>query len=82
MKKKKNEERKKNEEEEGERREMRIVGLTGGIASGKSTISNLFKSHGIPVVDADLIARVYSLSLISLSTLKFLGFSFYNPSLL
>ncbi|KAG2693475.1 hypothetical protein I3843_08G094700 [Carya illinoinensis] len=36
---------------------MRIVGLTGGISSGKSTVSNLFKSHGIPVVDADLIAR-------------------------
>ncbi|KAI9128541.1 hypothetical protein K1719_000024 [Acacia pycnantha] len=26
---------------------MRIVGLTGGISSGKSTVSNLFKSHGI-----------------------------------
>lgn len=37
---------------------MRIVGLTGGIASGKSTVSNLFKTHGIPVVDADLVARV------------------------
>ncbi|KAJ9187751.1 hypothetical protein P3X46_003173 [Hevea brasiliensis] len=36
---------------------MRIVGLTGGIASGKSTVSNLFKSIGIPVVDADLVAR-------------------------
>ncbi|RYQ88574.1 hypothetical protein Ahy_B09g095684 isoform D [Arachis hypogaea] len=36
---------------------MRIVGLSGGIASGKSTVSNLFKSHGIPVVDADVIAR-------------------------
>ncbi|XP_052201412.1 dephospho-CoA kinase isoform X1 [Diospyros lotus] len=36
---------------------MRIVGLTGGIASGKSTVSNLFKSHGVPVVDADLVAR-------------------------
>ncbi|EEF47412.1 Dephospho-CoA kinase, putative [Ricinus communis] len=36
---------------------MRMVGLTGGIASGKSTVSNLFKSHGIPVVDADLVAR-------------------------
>ncbi|KAI3975261.1 hypothetical protein MKX01_033501 [Papaver californicum] len=36
---------------------MRIVGLTGGISSGKSTISNLFKSHGVPVIDADLIAR-------------------------
>ncbi|KAJ8754016.1 hypothetical protein K2173_001914 [Erythroxylum novogranatense] len=36
---------------------MRLVGLTGGIASGKSTVSNLFKSQGVPVVDADLVAR-------------------------
>ncbi|KAG5527355.1 hypothetical protein RHGRI_028294 [Rhododendron griersonianum] len=36
---------------------MRIVGLTGGIASGKSTVSNFFKLHGVPVVDADLVAR-------------------------
>ncbi|XP_058082914.1 dephospho-CoA kinase [Magnolia sinica] len=36
---------------------MRIVGLTGGIASGKSTVSNLFKANGIPVVDADIVAR-------------------------
>ncbi|CAK9178242.1 unnamed protein product [Ilex paraguariensis] len=36
---------------------MRIVGLTGGIGSGKSTVSNLFKANGIPVVDADLVAR-------------------------
>lgn len=41
---------------------MRLVGLTGGIASGKSTISNLFKSYDIPVVDADIVARVCSLS--------------------
>lgn len=40
---------------------MRIVGLTGGIASGKSTVSNLFKANDIPVVDADLVARVISL---------------------
>jgi hypothetical protein len=39
---------------------MRIVGLTGGISSGKSTVSNLFKSHDIPVVDADIVARVSS----------------------
>lgn len=38
--------------------EMRIVGLTGGIASGKSTVSNLFKAQGIPIVDADIVARV------------------------
>lgn len=34
-----------------------ILGLTGGIATGKSTVSNLFKNLGITVVDADLIAR-------------------------
>ncbi|CDI50292.1 dephospho-CoA kinase [Clostridium tetani 12124569] len=33
------------------------IGLTGGIASGKSTISNMFKSRGIDVIDADKIAR-------------------------
>ncbi|KAL4572108.1 hypothetical protein LXL04_018877 [Taraxacum kok-saghyz] len=36
---------------------MRIIGLTGGIATGKSTVSNLFKANGFPVVDADVIAR-------------------------
>ncbi|XP_062084536.1 dephospho-CoA kinase isoform X2 [Humulus lupulus] len=36
---------------------MRLVGLTGGISSGKSTVSNLFKAHGILVVDADVVAR-------------------------
>lgn len=34
-----------------------IIGLTGGIASGKSTISSMLKKLNIPVVDADLIAR-------------------------
>ncbi|WP_349408112.1 dephospho-CoA kinase [Pseudalkalibacillus sp. SCS-8] len=34
-----------------------IVGLTGGIASGKSTISEMIKMFEIPVVDADQIAR-------------------------
>ncbi|MCT8137410.1 dephospho-CoA kinase [Anaerobacillus sp. CMMVII] len=34
-----------------------IIGLTGGIASGKSTVSNMMKNEGIPVVDADIIAR-------------------------
>ncbi|KAJ4727642.1 dephospho-CoA kinase family [Melia azedarach] len=36
---------------------MRIVGLTGGIASGKSTVSNLLKANDVPVVDADLVSR-------------------------
>lgn len=34
-----------------------IVGLTGGIGSGKSTVSNLLHSYGITIVDADKIAR-------------------------
>ena len=33
------------------------VGLTGGIASGKSTVSNLFSELGITIIDADKIAR-------------------------
>ncbi|KAF0468135.1 dephospho-CoA kinase [Pediococcus pentosaceus] len=34
-----------------------IVGLTGGIAMGKTTISQFLKSKAIPVVDADQIAH-------------------------
>lgn len=36
---------------------MKIVGLTGGIASGKSTVSRIFIKLGIPVVDADLLSK-------------------------
>ncbi|MDX1537684.1 dephospho-CoA kinase [Arsukibacterium sp.] len=34
-----------------------IVGLTGGIGSGKSTVASLFNGLGIPAVDADVVAR-------------------------
>lgn len=34
-----------------------IIGLTGGIASGKSTVSNFFKELGVKVIDADIVAR-------------------------
>lgn len=34
-----------------------VIGLTGGIASGKSTVSAMISELGIPVVDADQIAR-------------------------
>lgn len=34
-----------------------IIGLTGGIGSGKSTVSNLFVARGAKLVDADAIAR-------------------------
>jgi dephospho-CoA kinase len=33
------------------------VALTGGIASGKSTVSKLFAQHGVPIIDADVISR-------------------------
>jgi len=36
---------------------MFSVGLTGGIAAGKTTISNLFSELGVPVVDTDIISR-------------------------
>jgi len=36
---------------------MFIVAITGGIASGKSTVAQVFLQNGIPVVDADKIAR-------------------------
>jgi dephospho-CoA kinase len=36
---------------------MFTVGLTGGIAAGKTTLSNLFAGLGAPVVDTDLISR-------------------------
>jgi dephospho-CoA kinase len=36
---------------------VRIFGLTGGIASGKSTVASLLRELGAPVVDADLLAR-------------------------
>lgn len=36
---------------------MLILGLTGGIACGKSTVSNHLRSQGYPIVDADVIAR-------------------------
>ena len=36
---------------------MRVYGLTGGIASGKSTVAEILRSKNIPVVDADVVAR-------------------------
>ncbi|WP_112181587.1 MULTISPECIES: dephospho-CoA kinase [Paraliobacillus] len=35
----------------------KIIGLTGGIASGKSTVANLFREKQIPIIDADVIAK-------------------------
>ena len=37
---------------------MYVVGVTGGIGSGKTAVSNLFASFGVPVIDADAAQRV------------------------
>jgi dephospho-CoA kinase len=36
---------------------MLLVGLTGNIASGKSTVAQLFSEHGATIIDADILAR-------------------------
>lgn len=36
---------------------MRVIGLTGGIGSGKTTVAHMFLEEKIPVVDADRISR-------------------------
>jgi len=37
---------------------MIVVGLTGGIATGKSTVAQMFKRYGAIIIDADQLARV------------------------
>ncbi|MGH8246248.1 MAG: dephospho-CoA kinase, partial [Gammaproteobacteria bacterium] len=38
-------------------RRARLVGLTGGIGSGKTTVSKIFGEFGVPIIDSDEIAR-------------------------
>ncbi|KAI5780929.1 dephospho-CoA kinase-domain-containing protein [Geopyxis carbonaria] len=37
---------------------MLVLGLTGSIATGKSTVANLLRSHDLPIIDADVLARL------------------------
>lgn len=36
---------------------MKIIGLTGGIATGKSSVATILKEYGATIIDADLLAR-------------------------
>jgi len=36
---------------------MLVIGLTGGIGSGKTTVCNYFSTLGVPIIDADIAAR-------------------------
>ena len=52
-----------------------IIGLTGGIATGKSTVAELFRKQNIPVIDADkLVKSIYKKS----DTLDFIKKHFPN----
>jgi dephospho-CoA kinase len=41
----------------GENHRTLVIGLTGGIASGKSAVAALFERFDVPVIDADVLAR-------------------------
>ena len=36
---------------------MLKVGITGGIGSGKSTVTNMLREKHLPIIDADIVAR-------------------------
>ena len=59
---------------------MKIIGLTGGIGSGKSTISKEFKNNSIPVYDSDTRAKILMNSSkdLKVKLIEFFGSSTYT----
>lgn len=44
---------------------LQVIGLTGGIATGKSTVSTILAENGFDIIDADKISREVILHLLS-----------------
>jgi len=63
---------------------MKIIGLTGGIGSGKSTISKEFKCNSIPVYDSDTRAKILmnSSKVLKAKLIEFFGSSTYSNGFL
>ena len=53
---------------------MKIVGLTGGIGSGKSTVAEMFKELDVPVYDSDFEAKRLMIDSAKLMTLLLFPF--------
>ncbi len=61
-------------------RSRKIIGLTGGIGSGKSTIARVLEVLGIPVFYADKVAKeIYYDANVKSRVLELLGFRAYRP---
>ncbi len=61
---------------------MITIGITGGIGSGKSTVCKVFKMLGIPIFEADVVAKelINSNSEIKTELIRLFGESIYTPN--
>ena len=59
---------------------MKIVGITGGIGSGKTTVAKMFASLGVPIYNADIEAKILTNTspIIRESLIKLLGNEVYK----